>query len=90
MRKILRNMAKAQMKKMGVDKINKRMRGNWRRVVNAYPTDTMTGEKMRDGYHGRKKYRPVSYTNHLFFYNWRFVKSDKAPGKKRRGLLKRA
>lgn len=90
MRKLLRSMAKAQMKKMGADKINKRMRYNWRRVVGAYPIDTMTGEKMREDYHGRKEYRPGTYSNHLFFYNWRFIKSDKAPGKKRRGLLKRA
>ena len=87
MRKILRNMAKAKMKEMGVDKINKRMRGNWRRVINAYPTDIMTGEKMRDGYHGRKKYRPVSYTNHLFHYNWKF---QPIPESKKNKRLKRA
>ena len=54
MRKILRNMAKAQMKKMGADKINKRMRYNWRRVVGAYPTDVMTGEKIKEDYHGAR------------------------------------
>lgn len=87
MRKILRNMAKAKMKEMGVDKINKRMRGNWRRVIGAYPTNTETGEKMRDGYHGRKKYRPGSYISHLFHYNWRFQQINNP---KKRKHLKRA
>ena len=89
MRKLLRSMAKAQMKKMGADKINKRMHYNWRRVVGAYPIDTMTGEKMKPEYHGRKEYRPGTYSNHLFFYNWKFIKSDNAPVKKRSALFKR-
>lgn len=88
MRKILRNMAKAQMKKMGVNKVNKRMRGNWRQVVNAYPVDVGTGEQVKKTYYGRKKYRSGSYTGHLLRYNWKF--QQVAVPKKRRGLLKRA
>lgn len=88
MRKLLRSMAKAQMKKMGADKINKRMRHNWRRVLDAYPIDTMTGERMKEGYRGRKEYRPGTYMNHLFHYDWKF--QSVPAGKKRRGLLKRA
>lgn len=90
MRKILRNMAKAQMKKMGADKINKRMSYNWRRVIGAYPTNVMTGEKMKSGYFGRKKYRLGTYMNHLFRYDWRFIKNTVTQPKKRRGLFKRA
>lgn len=62
-------MAKAQMKKMGVDKINRRVSGNWRRIVGAYPVDTMTGERMKADYRGRKKYKKGSYRGHLFSYN---------------------
>ena len=90
MRKILRNMAKAQMKKTGVDNINMRMRYHWRRIVGAYPTDVVTGEKMKPDYHGHKEYRPGTYMNHLFHYDWRFIKDTVPQPKKRRGLFKRA
>ena len=72
MRKLLRSMAKAQMKKTGMNKINKRMRYNWRRIIGAYPTDVITGEMMAKNYHGSKEYQKGSYSNHLFFYNWKF------------------
>lgn len=50
MRKYLRAMAKAKMRKEGVTKINRRMGfGNWRRVVGAYP-----------GFSGLKKQQPGS------------------------------
>ena len=84
MRKLLRSIAKAQMKRMGADKINKRMRHNWRRIIGAYPTDVMTGKEMAKDYHGRKEYRKGSYSNHLFFYNWRFLLIPSTSGKKLR------
>lgn len=67
MRKILRNMAKAKMAQMGYSKINKRMRGNWREVIGAYPVSLMTGKKMSRSFHGRKRNKPGSY-NSLFAY----------------------
>lgn len=55
MRKILRGIAKAEMKKAGMDHINRKMRGNtWRRVVNAWPTDVRTDKPMRHDYIGMK------------------------------------
>lgn len=45
MRKILRNMAKAKMAQMGYSKVNKRMRGNWREIIGAYPVNLFTGKK---------------------------------------------
>lgn len=59
MRKILRNMAKA--------KINKRMRGNWREIIGAYPVNLFTGKKMSKSFHGRKRNKPGSYGS-LFAY----------------------
>ena len=67
MRKILRNMAKAKMAQMGYSKINKRMRGNWREIVGAYPVNLFTGKKMSKSFHGRKRNKPGSYGS-LFAY----------------------
>lgn len=56
MRKILRSMAKAKMAEMGYDKVNKRMgNGQWRRAIDAYPTNLRTGKKMQPGYVGTKR-----------------------------------
>ena len=82
MRKLLRQMAKAQMKKMGSDKINKRMsHGRWRQFVGAYPINVVSGKKMEKGYRGQKQYRPGSRNNHLFFYNWKFIPISAKKGK---------
>ena len=68
MRKLLRNMAKARMKKMGYSKVNKRMdRGRWREIVGAYPVNLFTGKKMPKSFHGRKRNKPGSYSS-LFAY----------------------
>ncbi len=67
MRKILRNMAKAKMAQMGYSKINKRMRGNWREIIGAYPVNLFTGKKMSKSFHGRKRNKPGSYGS-LFAY----------------------
>lgn len=70
MRKLLRSMAKAQVRKAGAGHVNKVIsNGRWRQFVGAYPVDTMTGKKMKKDYHGRKKYRKGSYSNHLFSYS---------------------
>lgn len=66
MRKILRNMAKAKMSKMGYSKVNKRM-SNWREVVGAYPTNIVTGKRMPKNFRGSKRSRPGSYRS-LFVY----------------------
>lgn len=67
MRKFLRNMAKAKMKEMGYSKVNKRMRGNWREIIGAYPVNLFTGKKMSKSFHGRKRNKPGSYGS-LFAY----------------------
>ena len=67
MRKILRNMAKAKMAQMGYSKVNKRMRGNWREIIGAYPVNLFTGKKMSKSFHGRKRNKPGSYSS-LFAY----------------------
>lgn len=67
MRKILRNMAKAKMAQMGYSKVNKRMRGNWREVIGAYPVNIFTGKKMPKSFRGRKRNKPGSYGS-LFAY----------------------
>ena len=67
MRKILRNMAKAKMAQMGYSKVNKRMRGNWREIIGAYPVNLFTGKKMSKSFHGRKRNKPGSYGS-LFVY----------------------
>lgn len=82
MRNLLRAMVKTQMKKMGMHKINKRMRYSWRRIMGAYPTDTITGKEMAKDYHGRKEYRKGSYNSHLFFYNWKFLPAPLKGSKK--------
>lgn len=67
MRKLLRNMAKAKMAQMGYSKVNKRMRGNWREIIGAYPVNLFTGKKMSKSFHGRKRNKPGSYGS-LFAY----------------------
>lgn len=67
MRKILRNMAKAKMAQMGYSKVNKRMRGNWREIIGAYPVNLFTGKKMSKSFYGRKRNKPGSYGS-LFAY----------------------
>ena len=67
MRKILRNMAKAKMAQMGYSKVNKRMRGNWREIIGAYPVNLFTGKKMSKSFRGRKRNKPGSYGS-LFAY----------------------
>lgn len=61
MRKLLRNMAKAKMKKMGYSKVNYRIRGYWREIVVAYPVNLLTGKKMDKSFRGRKKNKKGSY-----------------------------
>lgn len=68
MRKMLRNMARAKMAREGYSKVNKRMgNGFWRKVVNAYPTNVISGKKMSKNYHGHKRNKKGSY-NSLFVY----------------------
>lgn len=68
MRKILRKMAKAQMKWRGSAKINKQMSdGRWREIIGAYPVSIVTGEKMSRNFHGSKRYKP-GHWQHLFTY----------------------
>ncbi len=68
MRKILRNIAKAKMTKMGYSKVNKRMgKGRWREIVGAYPTDVITGRKMPKNFRGSKRTQRGSHYS-LFAY----------------------
>lgn len=67
MRKMLRNMAKAKMARMGYSKVNKRMKYHWREIVGAYPVNLITGMKMSKSYHGRKRNKAGSYSS-LFAY----------------------
>ena len=78
MRKLLRQMAKEQARKLGATKVNKAIgNGRWRQLVNAYPINRLTGKEMGKNYHGRKHYRKGSRANNLFFYNFRFVEIQK-------------
>lgn len=65
MRKLLRKMAKAQLARTG-SKENQ-LRGNWRRIVNAYPTHVDSGTKMDRNFWGKKRYKP-GHREHLFVY----------------------
>lgn len=67
MRKMLRNMAKAKMARMGYSKVNSRMRGHWREIVGAFPVNVFTGKEMSKNFHGKKKYKAGHY-GHLFAY----------------------
>lgn len=68
MRKLLRQMARAKMTRKGYSKVNKRMgHGFWRTVVNAYPVNTVTGEKMSKKFRGFKRNKKGSH-NSLFAY----------------------
>lgn len=67
MRKLLRNMAKAKMARMGYSKINKCMDNDrWCEVIGAYPVNVVTGKRMSKSFHGKKK--PKSGDRHLFVY----------------------
>lgn len=55
------------MAQMGYSKVNKRMRGNWREIIGAYPVNLFTGKKMSKSFHGRKRNKPGSYGS-LFAY----------------------
>ena len=58
MRKLLRSMAKFRMMKNGTTKVNKRMsNGRWRRYIDAYPTNAITGKKMTSTFIGTKNGR---------------------------------
>lgn len=67
MRKFLRNMARAKMKRMGYSNVNRRMRGHWREIIGAYPVNVITGRQMSKSFRGRKKNKKGSYSS-LFAY----------------------
>lgn len=68
MRKILRKMAKANIKRNGAAHINRQMAvGRWREYVGAYPVNIITGERMSKNFHGSKRYRK-GHWQHLFVY----------------------
>lgn len=70
MRKLLRNMAKAEMTRRGYSNVNHRMNGfynNWRSIIGAYPISLTTGKPMAKDFRGRKKY-PKGHRSHLFVY----------------------
>lgn len=70
MRKLLRKMAKAEMKRRGSAHINRQMAvGRWREFVGAYPTNIITGKKMAKNYHGNKRFKP-GHWEHLFSYSY--------------------
>lgn len=74
MRKLLRSMAKSYLRSHGASHVNKVMsNGRWRQFVGAYPVNVVTGERMPKNFHGRKKYRPGSYCNNLYFYDMYFT-----------------
>ena len=64
MRKFLRNMARAKMKRMGYSNVNLKMRGHWREIIGAYPVNIITGQQI---FRGRKKNKKGSYSS-LFAY----------------------
>ena len=78
MRKILRRMAKSNMRRAGMDKINRKMKANtWRRVVGAWPDDVETGKEMSHSHVGRKDNHKARREDHgmgrkHFVYNVRF------------------
>lgn len=70
MRKLLRNMARAEMVRRGYSKPNRVMRNlyhGWRSFVNAYPISVDTGKQMKKDFRGKKKY-PKGHRRHLFIY----------------------
>lgn len=70
MRKLLRNMAKAEMTRRGYSNANCRMTGlygGWRSIIGAYPISLTTGKPMTKDFRGRKKY-PKGHRSHLFVY----------------------
>ncbi|MEY8404375.1 hypothetical protein AALA54_13745 [Oscillospiraceae bacterium 44-34] len=67
MRKFLRNMARAKMKRMGYSNVNLKMRGHWREIIGAYPVNIITGQQMSKSFRGRKKNKKGSYSS-LFAY----------------------
>lgn len=83
MRKYLRNMARATLNNIGCDHVNKRMRDNWRRVIGAYPVNTVTGKRMNEGYHGKqmnKRKNKSETAQHLFSYTMKPMKKAKNYG----------
>lgn len=70
MRKLLRNIAKAEMVRRGYSKPNRVMKSpyhGWRSFVNAYPVSVDTGKQMKKDFRGKKKY-PKGHRRHLFVY----------------------
>ena len=67
MRKFLRNMARAKMKRMGYSNVNLKMRGHWREIIGAYPVNIITSQQMSKSFRGRKKNKKGSYSS-LFAY----------------------
>lgn len=63
MRKFLRNMARAKMKRMGYSNVNLKMR----EIIGAYPVNIITGQQMSKSFRGRKKNKKGSYSS-LFAY----------------------
>lgn len=76
MRKILRHLAKANMERSGMNRINRKMKDNtWRRVTGAWPLEADTGKRMGHGYHGRKDNKiehKIGHGNKQFVYDLRF------------------
>ena len=70
MREMIRKVAKAKLRRMGYKShINRTVGQRWREVMNAYPIDIMTGERMPKGYIGRKRYEKGQRNHHLFRYS---------------------
>lgn len=68
MRELYRAQAKAIMEKQGNYK-SKWMKGNWRHLTKAYPTNWYTGEKMNSYFHGKKRqHKGTDCERHLFTY----------------------
>lgn len=71
MRKLLRNMAKAEMTRRGYSNVNRHIKqrsyGGWRRIIGVYPISLTTGKPMAKDFRGRKKY-PKGHRSHLFVY----------------------
>ena len=68
MRKLLRSVAKAQLSKAGAAHVNKVIRnGKWRKIVNAYPVNIKTGERMPKDYRGLKRYKRPGRVDHFCY-----------------------
>ena len=71
MRKILRGIAKAKMKRGGVERINRKMSDNWRKIAGARPIDLDTGKRVDVEFQARKK-KHGRYEPCRFVYDMRF------------------